>query len=47
MAQCHLLREKNNAIPQSRDRSGTGTSTLVNDEDEELGPDSDFVMNVE
>ncbi|KAF8333321.1 hypothetical protein F5887DRAFT_1080359 [Amanita rubescens] len=38
--QNHLLREKNNAIPQSRDRSGTSSSTLVNDEDKELDPDS-------
>lgn len=46
-AQKHLLRDKNNAIPQSRDRSGTGSSTLVDNEDEELDPDGDFVMNVE
>ena len=44
-AQSHLTRERNNAIP-SRDRSGTGSSTLVEDEDE-LDPDGDFVMNLE
>ncbi|KAK2464469.1 hypothetical protein APHAL10511_003512 [Amanita phalloides] len=43
--QKHLLRDRNNAIPQSRDHSGTGSSTLVND-DEELNPDGDFIMDV-
>ena len=45
--QKHLLKEKNNTVSQSRDRSGTGSSTLVDNEDEELDLDGDFIMDVE